>query len=143
MTAKKRADHVRVGEEFEPLEFCVTPEFNQQYLEAVEDYHSRYLKETEGGPPTVHPALLINYSNVTRSPSFYLPPGMAAVHAKEEVEFLSTGRVEKTFRVCWKVVDVYEKRGRPYQVKETLIVDEDGIEILRRRITDTYITGKE
>jgi len=143
MADRKRADQVGVGEQFEPYELHITPEFNQQYLEAVEDYHPRYLQETDFGPPIVHPALLINHSNVTRSPSFYLPPGMAAVHAKEEVEYLNPGRIGKTFWVHWKVVDTYEKRGRPYQVKEALIVDEDGMEILRRRITDTYIAGEE
>ena len=142
MAERKRADQVGVGEEFEPYEYRVTPEFNQQYLEAEEDHHPRYFEETDFGPPIVHPGLFINHSNVTRSPSFYLPPGMAAVHAKEEIEFLNPGRVGKKFRVTWKVVDVYEKRGRPYQVKEVLIVDEDGLEILRRRITDTYIEGK-
>lgn len=142
MAEKKRADQVGVGEEFEPYEFRVTTEFNQQYLEAVEDYHPRYLQETDLGPPIVHPALLIVQSNVTRSPSFQLPPGMAAVHAKEEVEYLNPGRVGKTFWVCWKVVDVYEKRGRQYQIKEVLITDEDGTEILRRRIIDTYIFGE-
>ena len=143
MGEKKRADQVGVSEEFEPYELHITPEFNQQYLQALEDYNSRYLEETEFGPPIVHPGPLINHSNVTRSPSFYLPPGMAAVHAKEEVEYLNPGRVGKAFRVTWKVVDVYTKRGRPYQVKEALIVDEDGIEILRRKITDTYIYGKD
>jgi len=143
MAEKKRADQVGVGQEFAPLELRVTPEFNQQYLEAVEDYLPRYLQETGSGPPVVHPALLIAQSNVTRSPSFYLPPGMATVHAKEEVEYLNPGRVGKTFRICWKVVDTYEKRGRPYQVKDTLIVDEDGVEILRRKIIDTYIAGEE
>ena len=143
MAEKKRADQVGVGEEFEPHEFCVTPDFNQQYLEAVENHHPRYLQETEAGVAIVHPGLLINHSNVTRSPSFYLPPGMAAVHAKEQVEYLNPGRVGKTFRVSWKVVDVYEKRGRLYQVKEALIVDEDGVEILRRKIIDTYIARKE
>ena len=142
MAEGKRADQVGVGEEFEPYEYVVTPEFNRQYLEAEEDCHPRYFEETDFGPPIVHPGLFINHSNVTRSPSFYLPPGMAAVHAKEEIEFLNPGRVGKKFRVTWKVVDVYEKRGRPYQVKEVLIVDEDGLEILRRRITDTYIEGK-
>ena len=81
------------------------------------------------------------YSNVTRSPSFYLPPGMATIHAKEEVEFLNPGRVNKTFRVTWKVVETYEKRGRPYQTKETLITDEDGVEILRRRFIDTFMSS--
>lgn len=143
MADSKRADRVGVGEEFEPYEFRVTPEFNQQYLEAEEDHHPRYIQDTGAGPPIVHPGLFINHSNVTRSPSFHLPPGMAAVHAKEEVEYLNPGRVGKAFRVQWKVVDTYEKRGRPYQVKDVLITDEDGLVILRRRITDTYIAGKE
>lgn len=142
MEEKKRADQVGAGEGFEPYEFYVSPEFNQQYLEAVEDYHPRYVQETNEGPPIVHPALLINHSNVTRSPSFYLPPGMAAVHAKEEIEYFNPGMVGKTFWVRWKVIEMYEKRGRPYQVKEALVVDEEGVEILQRRITDTYITGK-
>ena len=141
MVERKRADQFGVGEEFEPYEFLVSPEFNRQYLEAVEDHHPRYSEEGDAGPPMVHPGLLIVQSNVTRSPSFYLPYGMAAVHAKEEVEYLNPGRVGKSFTVYWKVVDTYEKRSRPYQVKEALIVDSDGIEILKRRITDTYISG--
>ena len=143
MADRKRANQLGVGEEFEPYEFRVTPEFNQQYLEAEEDYHPRYLQETEAGSAMVHPGLFINHSNITRSPSFYLPYGMAAVHAKEDVEYLNPGRVGKSFTVHWKVVDTYEKRGRPYQVKETLIIDEDGVEILKRTITDTYISSGE
>jgi len=143
MTEKKRSDQLEVGEEFEPYEFLVTPAFNKQYLEAEEDYHPRYLHDTELGPPVVHPSLLINHSNFTRSPSFYLPPRMAAVHAKDEVEFLSPGRVGKTFRVTWKVIEIYERRGRQYQVSEILISDEDGIEIMRRRLNATYISGGE
>jgi hypothetical protein len=68
---------------------------------------------------------------------------MATVHAKEEVEYVNPARVGKSFTVHWRVVDVYEKRGRPYQVKETSIIDEDGLLILRRKITDTHITGGE
>jgi len=143
MTEKKRSDQLEVGEGFEPYEFLVTPAFNKQYLEAEEDYHPIYLQDTDLGSPIVHPSLLINHSNFTRSPSFYLPPGMAAVHAKDEVEFLSPGRVGKTFRVTWKVIEVYERRGRQYQVSEILISDEDGIEIMRRRLNATYISGGE
>ena len=143
MAEKKRADQFGVGEAFEPLEFRVTPEFNQQYLEAVEDCHPRYLQETEVGPPIVHPALLINYSSVTRSPSFYLPPGMAAVVAKDEIEYLNPAWVGKSLRVHWQVIDTYTKRDRPYQVTEIVVVDEDGVEILRRRMNCTYMTGKE
>jgi len=143
MSEVRRADRYEAGEEFQPLEFLVTPDFNRQFLEAIEDFHPRYLRATDDGPPIVHPALLINQSNVTRSPSFYLPPGMAAVHAREETHFLSPARVGRSLRVSWRVVDVYEKRGRPYQVKQVQIVDDNGTEILRRTITDTFIMGPE
>ncbi len=142
MAEKKMSGQVGVGEEFEPYEFQVTPEFNQQYLDAVEDHHPRYLHETDDGPAIVHPSLLINHSNIPRTPSFNLPSGMAAVHTHEEIEFLNLGRVGKTFRVHWKVIDVYEKRGRRYQVKDVVVTDEDGMEILRRKMIDTYFSGR-
>jgi acyl dehydratase len=142
MAAKeKRADLYKTGEEFEPLEYRVTPEWNAQFQEALEAYYPRYEEETASGPPMVVPGLFIANSNVTRSPGFKLDPGMAAVHAKEEAEFINPGRVGKRFKVTWKVVDYYEKRNRPFQTKEALIVDEDGVKVLRRRLTDTYMGG--
>jgi acyl dehydratase len=142
MAAKeKRADLYKTGEEFEPLEYRVTPEWNAQFQEALEAYYPRYEEKTVSGPPMVVPGLFIANSNVTRSPGFKLDPGMAAVHAKEEVEFINPGRVGNTFKVTWKVIEYYEKRDRPFQTKEALIVDEDGVKILRRRLTDTYMGG--
>jgi len=143
MAQRKTADQLGIGEEFEPYHFLVTPEFNHQYLEAVDDHHRRYLEETELGPPIVHPALFLNYCSITKSPSFYLPPGMAAVVAKDEIEYLNPGRVGKSFRVSWKVVDTYTKRGRTYQVTEISVVDEDGIRIMRRRMNCTYMAARE
>lgn len=142
MIQKKRADQIEPGEEFQHLEYKITSEFNQQYLAAVEDHHLRYLKETESGPPVAHPALLIVQSNVTRSPSFYLPNGVAAVHTDEEIEFLNPAHVGKVIKVYWKVIDRYEKRGRTYQVKEVLVIDEDGVKIMKRIVTDTYVMGE-
>jgi hypothetical protein len=143
MAERKSVDQLGIGEEFEPYQFLVTPEFNHQYLEAVDDHHRRYLEETELGPPIVHPALFLNYCSITKSPSFYLPPGMAAVVAKDEIEYLNPGRVGKSFRVSWNVVDTYTKRGRIYQVTEISVVDEDGIRIMRRRMNCTYMAARE
>ena len=122
----RRADELRVGEEFAPLEFHVSEEMNENFLHAVEDLHPRYMEGTADGPALVHPALLINFSNNTRSPSFYLPAGMAAIHTHEDVEHSGPARVGKRFRVLWKVTGRYERRGREYQVVEAPIVDEDG-----------------
>ena len=138
MTEKKSAHLFKVGEEFEPLEFVVTPELNQQYLYAEEDFHSRYIEATREGPPLVHPAILYNMSNNTRSPSFFLPPGWGEIHAGEETEFLNPARVGKKIRVTWKVIDTFEKKGRPWHVLDILILDEDGVQIMKRKMTNTF-----
>jgi hypothetical protein len=138
MSEKKSAHLMEVGEEFEPLEFLVTPELNQQYLYAEEDYHPRYIEESESGPPLVHPGLLQNMSSNTRSPSFHLPPGWAEIMAADETEYINPARVGKKLRVTWKVVDIYKKRGRPWHVVDILVVDEDRVEILRRKMTNTF-----
>ena len=35
----------------EPMTFLVTEEFNENYLHAVEDLHSRYMEESADGAP--------------------------------------------------------------------------------------------
>jgi hypothetical protein len=137
--AEKRSTHLfKVGEEFEPLEFVVTPEMNQQYLYAEEDFHPRYIEASEEGPPLVHPGLLYNMSNNTRSPSFFLPPGWGEIHAGEDTEFLNPPKVGKRFRITWKVIETFEKKGRPWHILDILITDEDGVEIMRRKMTNTF-----
>ncbi len=138
MGEKRMAHLMGVGEEFEPLEFVVTPELNQQYLFAEEDFHPRYIEPSTDAPPIVHPGILFNMSNNTRSPSFYLPPGWGEVHAGEETEFINPARVGKKFRVTWKVIDSYKKRGKPWHVLDILIADEDGVQIMRRKMTNTF-----
>jgi hypothetical protein len=143
MSERKEKSQFSGEDGFEPYTFQVTSELNEQYLYAVQDYHPRYLEERDSGSPWVHPGLLLNQSNLTRSPSFGLKAGMAGVHAKEEVEFLNPARVGKQFRVTWKVVDEYEKRDKLYTVVEALIVDEDGIEIMRRRTHGVMAKGQK
>ena len=124
--------------QLEPLEYLVTTELNQQFLYGEEDFHPRYIEETESGPPIVHPALILNWSNGTRSPSYRAPslqsgqPMWAGFHTRDETFFYNPARVGKKLRVTWTAVGSYEKRGRPYSVSETLVVDEDGLEIIRR-----------
>jgi len=126
----------------EPLEYIVTPELNQQFCYGQEDFHPRYIEETEDGPPIAHPALLLNWSNGTRSPSYQAAAvgpggGRAGLHARDITFFLNPARVGKKLRVTWTGIGSYEKRGRPYSVGDTLVVDEDGLEIIRRLHFDT------
>lgn len=138
MPERKPANALAVGDELEPFEFVVTPELNEQYLYAEEDYHPRYWREADAGPPMVHPGLLLNMSNNTRSPSYFLLPGWGGLHAGEEAFFVNPARVGKKLTVTWKIIDTYAKRGKPYQKIDTWIVDEDGVRILRRIVEGTY-----
>lgn len=143
MSEKKSIELREVFEELEPLEFRVAQEFNDSYLDAIEDHHPRYMRETELGPPVVHPALLLNWSNITRSPSYYEAPGVTGIAAGGEVEFLNPGGMGNTFRVSWKIVGKYEKRGKLYLEREALIVDENGVEIMRRKDRSAYLKKEQ
>jgi acyl dehydratase len=138
MTTRKTVDQYAIGEEFEPFEFTVTPEFNQRFIDAVEDDDPRYVEGGDGGGPLVHPGLFLNQTNSTRSPSYFLPEGVAGIHARDEVEFLTPGRVGQTFRVTWKMAGNYEKRGRIFRFIECVVVDENGVTIMRKKLTTTY-----
>ena len=136
------ANELPVGYEFEPYEVLVTAELNQQYLYAQEDYHPRYWLSSGGGLPMVHPALLLHVSNNTHSPSFHLPPGVANLQTAEETTFLNQCRVGSRLKVTWVVLDRSERRGRTYETRLARVVDQDGVEILRRTLTGTFIFQK-
>lgn len=137
MSDTRPADQMVVGDTFAPLEFTVTPELNQQYLFAEEDFHPRYFAAGPWGDPLVHPSLVFNMSNITRSPSFRTSPGSAAIHTGEETAFHAPARVGQTLRVTWTVVESYERRGRPYHI-QVAEVTAGGAPILTRRLWHTY-----
>jgi acyl dehydratase len=120
----------RVG--LQPLEFTVTPELNQQYLFALEDFNPWYLQPSNEGAPLVHPGLLLNMSNGTRSPSYSTPAGRAGFHARDQAVFINPARVGDKLKVIWSSVGSYEKRGRSYSVSETVVTNQEDIEILKR-----------
>jgi hypothetical protein len=121
----------------EPFEYLLSPELNQQYLYAEEDFHAWYIEETEFGSPIGHPGLLLNMSNGPRSPSFRLGPGEAGFHSRDETFFLQPARVGKKMKVIWKWIGTYEKRDRPYRLSASVVVDEDGVEIMKRFVHAT------
>lgn len=138
MHADKYAHEMTVGDAYAPLEFVVTPAMNELFLYAIQDYDPRYWRDTEAGPPIVHPVLLLQMSPRTRSPSWKLAPDMGSVLGMEHTEFCAPGYVGSRFRVEWSVLEVYEKRGRPYHNTATVISDDQGRIILRRQLHSTF-----
>ncbi len=143
MSTNRSAHEYTAGEVFDPLDFTVTPELNQQYLYAVEEYSPIYWDESEFGAPLVHPSILLNMSNRTRSPAFYLEPGWASVHASDDTQFVNPAFVGRTFTVSWKVGEVYQKRGRIWNVIETGITDDSGTEIMRRKFYTAFVSSQK
>ena len=139
MGEPKRTDMLVAGEELAPFTFQVTEEFNENFLHSMEDFHPRYMEGHSDAAPIIHAGLLFNFSNLTRSPSFSLSAGVAAIHTHEEATFLQPAPVGSTLTVSWKIIDTYEKRGRQYQVVEALITTETGSQVLRRVSTNIYM----
>lgn len=89
----------------------------------------------------MHPGLLLNQSNSTRSPTYRVGPSEAGLHAKDETRFINPAYVGKRLRVTWAPAERYERRGRLFTVTDVVMMDEDGREILRRRLTGTTSSG--
>ena len=98
----KYAHEMEEGDEYEPLEFTITPEINQQFLFALEDFDPQYVDGDEAGAALVHPVLLLHMSARTRSPSFRLAPDSGSIFAREHVEFLNPARVGQRLRASWR-----------------------------------------
>jgi hypothetical protein len=122
--------------EMAPLVYKVTPELNQQFCYGEEDFQPWYIHDTEFGPPIAHPGLILNFSNSTRSPSFQRggPGREGGVNTQDEAFWYNPARVGKTLTVTWPsdFAGTYESRGRSYSISEIRVVDEDGLEIVRR-----------
>ena len=135
---EKFAHELEPGDRCEPLDFMVTPELNQQFLFAQEDFDPRFVVGSDLEPPLVHPTVLMQMSANTKSPSFRLASGTGSILGEEIVEFLNPAWVNKKLRVTWEVTDAYEKRGRNYYVMDALVVDEDGVNLLKRQMHLTF-----
>ena len=136
--SEKFAHEMKAGDQYDPLEFVVTSDLNQQFLYSVEDYNPIYLDGRDGKPPLVHPVLLMHMSPRTRSPSYRQAPGMGSAFARDRSRYFNPGYVGSRFRVTWTVTDTYEQRGKIYQDYVALVQDESGADILRRELASTF-----
>ena len=123
---------LQVGEEFVSDTFLVTPEEIETYAFAVDDHHPWFLEESPFGGPVAHPTLLANQALRLRHSRYIVPAGL---HAKMEFEFLEPIRPGVRARSRGRVIDKYERRGKPYRVTEYVTEDEHGTVLVRGRFT--------
>ena len=138
MQTDTTTDRLRPGDRLASLKLELTEEFNESIVQSVGADLSRYSGSDEQ-PGIVHPALLIVFSNLTRSPSFKLPPNCAAIQTHDDVQLERLARPGDTVNISWQVVDTYTRRSRNYQVMETRVSDAEGRTVLTRKTTNTFM----
>ena len=125
-------ERLKVGEEFVSNDQVVTPEDIETYAFAVDDHHPWFLDDSPFGGAIAHPTLLANQALRMRHNTYVVPAGL---HAKMEFEFLEPIRPGMRVRSRGRVIDKYERRGKPYMVTEYVTEDEHGTVLVRGRFT--------
>ena len=124
-------EEMGVGEGMPELHVVFDEDMQGRFLAALKEENPWYYRESPwGGPITYHP-LLDDAPMEATMHRYQYPFGF--VHARQETEFINPLPLGKPARITTKVTDKYEKRGKGYIVIESLIVDEDGVEIMRTR----------
>ena len=131
---KLTLDALRVGEEFVSDDHLVIPEDIEAHGFAVEDDHPWL---AEGVAP---PTLMANQALHLRHSKYLVHAGL---HARMEFSFLEPIRLGMRVRTRGKVIDKYERRGKPYMVTEYITEDDAGRVLVRGQFTQMIITEPE
>jgi len=104
------------GRAFRHLEYPITAELVQRFMETVGDQHPLYwdeafAKESTLGSPIAPPGLAAIYARLSYLQDHTMPSG--GVLAKQEFEFHGPVRIGDTLKVRAKVVESYpDEKGR-------------------------------
>lgn len=124
-------EELEVGEELPTLELVIEDDTQGRYLVAVQDDNPWYYRESPWGSPITHHSTLDGSPMTAAQRRYEYPFGW--VHAKQDTEFINPLPLGKPVRVISRIADKYQRRGRGYVVIESLIIDQDGVEIMRLR----------
>ena len=125
-------EELQVGEEFVSGEQVVMPEDIEAYAFAVDDDHPWFREDSPFGGPVAHPTFMANQALRLRHTRYVVPAGL---HAKMAFEFLEPIRPGARVRSRGRVIDKYERRGKPYMVTEYETFDEHGTVLVRGHFT--------
>ena len=127
-------DSLQVGDEFVSDDHLVNPEDIEAHSFAVEDDHP-WLAESLA-PPT----LMANQALHLRHSKYIVHAGL---HAKMEFNFIEPVRPGLRVRTRGKVIDKYERRGKPFMVTEYVTEDDAGNVLVRGQFTQMIIPEPE
>jgi acyl dehydratase len=122
--------------------FAITAEQIRGFAEAVGDLNPLYLDPDaarQAGYPDViaPPTFCMHLRGGKVLPEVPLEPGLASLHAGQELEFNDEIYAGRTYTVVARLAEVYEKTGRSGPlgviVREMLVKDEDGGTVMALR----------
>lgn len=131
---KLTLDALQVGEEFVSDDHLVIPEDIEAHGYAVEDDHPWLAAGV--APPT----LLANQALHLRHSKYIVHAGL---HARMEFNFVEPIQLGMRVRTRGKVIDKYERRGKPYMVTEYVTEDDAGRVLVRGQFTQMIIPEPE
>ena len=123
---------LQVGEEFVSDPQLVSPEDMDAYAFAVDDHHPWFSEDSPFGGPIAHPTFMANQALRLRHSRYIVHAGL---HAKMEFEFVEPIRPGMRVRSRGRVIDKYERRGKPYMVTEYVTEDDNGTVLVRGQFT--------
>jgi acyl dehydratase len=125
----------------EPFSFSITDQIQSRYLEALEDHHQRYTLSHDGVHPIVHPGILLNQSNATRSPSFG-GPNTRWIHVREQTYFAAPARLNDELIAEWHIAEYRPRFGRMLAKVACVVTRHDGPVIIERTMWGIHISGQ-
>jgi len=131
---KLTLESLTVGEEFVSDDHLVIPEDIEAHGFAVEDDHPWLAEQT--APPTS----MANQALHLRHSKYIVHAGL---HARMEFTFVEPIRLGTRVRTRGRVIDKYERRGKPYMVTEYVTEDETGRVLVRGQFTQMIIPEPE
>ena len=130
---KKTWVDAEIGEDLGSVQHRLTSEDVDRHLWAIEDHNLWYVEESPFGGPITPPLIAANEGPMLYHSSGYISEGV--FHAKLEHENINPLRRGKLITARGRIADKYIRRGRKYIIIETVVTDEDGVEICRDKYT--------
>ena len=131
-----------IGDECESVEITVTEEMVERNAWANDDYNPWYMDDSPFGGRIASPVFLSCFQ-IQSMYSHYRFPAHGTLNTRQEFEFINPLKIGKRIKMTCRVADQYRKKGRDYIVFECLIVDEDGLEIVRMKRHTVVLTEKK
>lgn len=132
-------DGVIVGQELGPIDIPVDNRIIRDYCEEFRDHNRIYLEDSPFGGPVVPPLFQATLHDLSLLSTKW--DTHATVPSRTEHMLMNPARVGKRLFARGKIIDKYIKRGREYVVVQSVIFDEDDLEI--RQCVDHVLLSLE